>query len=128
MEPRIRYEVCPACGFGNAEMKGACPACDNRLFSDGQEEHQRYIRIIETEHRKRNLMWYFGWPAVVLVFLSPVILLLKDKVSWVPGAGAWVGAIVVAWRLHDLKKRREASAQFLAKHKNAKAPAPTTHR
>src|SRR5438552_1168646 len=119
MSSRICYEICPECGHSNPEKKGVCPACDNRLFSDGKEEHERYVHLIESEHQKRNWMWYGGWTVVALVACSPLVLLLKGRVSWVPGAGAWVGAMVIGWRLTDLKKKRAASALFLAKHKNA---------
>lgn len=118
MESRIRYDICPECGFDNAEKKGACPACDNRLFSDGEEEHRRYVQLVASEHRKRSVQWILGWVVVTVVFCYPLVQLVRGRVSWVPGASAWVGAMVIGWRLIDAKKKRDASAQFLAKHKD----------
>jgi hypothetical protein len=116
---KIRYEICPACGFDNVERKPACPACDNRLFSDGEEEHRRYVLLIESEYRKQSLLFYCGWAFVAFVFIAPNLLMTTGRIGWAPGYGLIVGAMVVGWRLIDLKKKRAASALFLAKHKNA---------
>jgi hypothetical protein len=119
MSERIYYDICPACGFGNAERKGACAACDNRLFSDGREEHHRYVQLITKEHRKREVVWYSGWLLIALMACTPLLIFAKGQVRWVPGAGLWLAAMVTGWRLIDLKKKRQASAQFLAQHKTA---------
>jgi hypothetical protein len=119
MAERIRYEVCPECGFENAEKKGACPACDNRLFSDTKEEHHRYVALVSAEHRKRSMMWFCGWAFVASVILGPLALMLTGKVGWMPGGGALIAALIIGWRLIDLQKKRQASARFLARHKNA---------
>ncbi len=123
MGSRIYYEICPACGFANLEKKGACLSCDNRLFSDGKEEHERYVKLIESECMRKTLQWYGGWAVVVLIFFGPFLMLaLGRRVTWVPGATALVGAMVLGWRLIDLKKKRHASAKFLIKHGNNERP------
>jgi hypothetical protein len=119
MAERIRYEVCPECGFANTEKRSACPACDNRLFSDTEEEHRRYVALVSSEHRKRSALWVCGWIFIALVILGPVVLLLTGKFGWAPGGGALIAALVIGWRLTDLQKRRQASGRFLTIHKNA---------
>ena len=119
MDLRIRYEVCPACGQENPEKKSACPACDNRLFSDGPEHHQRYVALIQAEHRKRTLYWYGGWTLIFLVVVPPIWLLATGRFGRAPGIGALVAAMMIGWRLVDLKKKREGSARFLANYPTA---------
>jgi hypothetical protein len=119
MESRIRYEVCPACGYENAEKVGECPACSNRLFSDGEEEHRRYVALITSEHRKRTFYWYAGWVLVAWLFLAPIVLFIGGKHRIGISIGEFAVALIIGWRLIDLKKKRQGSARFLAAHKNA---------
>ena len=119
MDSRIQYEVCPACGFNNAQRKRACPACDNRLFSDGEEEHRRYVALIVSEHRKHTLLLLVGWAFVAFVFVVPFLLLAAGRFSYAPSAGALIAGMLTGWRLIDIKKKRDGSARFLTKHNNA---------
>lgn len=116
---RFHYDVCPECGFENFEKKRACAACDNRLYSDDEESHRRYVTIVTVEHRKRNLIWYSGWAFLILMFCMPLLLLSRGSIRWLPGAGLWLAALVAGWQLIDLRKKRAASARFLAQHKHA---------
>src|SRR4051794_2018790 len=102
MSVRINYKICPECGHANPELKAECPACSNRLFSDDLESHCRYIKIVETEHKKRLVVWYGGWTVVVLIFIGMPTLLIVGHSNRVPSAGAIVGAMVLSWRLIDL--------------------------
>jgi hypothetical protein len=119
MSSRIEYEICPACGCANPEKKPACPACDNRLFSDGEDEHRRYVALIESEHRKRTWFWFGGWTLIAMVTITPMLLLLAGRLSRAPSVGTLLAALFGGWRLLDLKKKREGSARFLSRYKNA---------
>jgi RNA polymerase subunit RPABC4/transcription elongation factor Spt4 len=117
MSSRIRYKICPACGWENPEERGECPVCANRLFSDGNEEHQRYVLLIKAEHRKRTVIWTVGWIFVALVAFMPLALLFSGRLTMVPSLGATIAALFSSWRLVDLRKKMNGSARFLAKHR-----------
>src|SRR2546429_112531 len=119
MDTRIRYEICPECGFANPEKKGACPVCDNRLISDTIEDHQRYIALVSSEHRKRSFLWVVGWLFVASFFIAPVTMLITGRAGRGSVGAGIISAFLVAWWLIDLGKKRNASARFLAKHRNA---------
>lgn len=119
MDAKIQYDICPECGTANQELKGECPVCGNRLFSIGADSHQRYIALVEAENKKRGSIWYAGWAAVASLLIVMPILSLVGYVRTVPGAGAMVGAMVISWRLFDLKKKRLGSLMFIRKYKDA---------
>jgi hypothetical protein len=119
MKHRIQYDVCPACGTDNLELRDPCPACDNRLSSDDDDQHQRYVTVIESEHRKRNFLWYGGWAFVSLIFGGPVLLMLTGKIGLVPSSGAIFLSMFAGWKLIELKKKRSGSERFLIKFRKA---------
>ena len=121
MDTRIRYAICPVCGFQNTETKSACPACDARLFSDDQEEHQRYLELVRSQHRNQSFQWAAGWIVIGFVVFVPFLLFLGGVAvisAPLPIATVLVGAMVLGWRLIDLRKKRNATGRFLSKYGN----------
>src|ERR1035438_3188237 len=126
MSPYIRYEVCPECGHANPESKGTCPVCDNKLSSDTEVEHQRYVELVRVEHRKRSLRWLGGWSFMALVLAGPLLLVATGKIGWTPGVAAMVGSMVIGWRLIDLQKKRQGSLCFLSRYDRPNHPTEPT--
>jgi hypothetical protein len=64
--------------------------------------------------------WYVGWFAVAVILLGSLArILISSRAAPVSGVGGIVGAMVISWRLVDLRPKMAGSAEFLRRYKNA---------
>jgi hypothetical protein len=120
MESEIRYDICAKCGADNLQLNFACQVCGNRLYSIGEDAHERYVAIVQRLHRKRTIVLYLGWPVVTAVLIVMPVLDLTGHLREGPTAGVMFAALLSSWRLVDLKKKRLGSLAFIQKYKSAR--------